>query len=164
MEESSLRLAQSKGKYSKDSISIETLNIGNTYNVGIDLAKAIDKPGGDEDVVLREGDIVDVPTFSGVVKVSGAVMYPNSITSIKNMTIGDYIDNAGGYAFGAKKSKVYVVYMNNKVSKGLSSQVEPGCEIIVPLKPERKAASFGEILGISTSVVSIMALISSQLK
>jgi len=164
MEESSLRLTRSKSRFSNDSVSVETLNIGSTYNVGIDLAKAIAKPGSDDDVVLREGDVIDVPAYSGVVKVSGAVMYPNSLTYIKSMTIGDYIDNAGGYAFRAKKSRVYVVYMNNKISKGLGSNIEPGCEIIVPMKPERKVGiSTAEVLGVSTSFASIIALIASIL-
>ena len=154
--ETSLKLARSNAK---DSISIERLAIDTTYNVGINLVDAMAKPGGDDDVVLRENDIIDIPTYNGIVKISGAVMYSNSVTYVKNMSIGDYVDNAGGYAFRAKKSKVYVVYMNNKVSKGLNSPIEPGCEIIVPLKPERNTASLAEVLGISTSVISIIVLV-----
>jgi len=121
-------------------------------------------PGGDDDIVLREGDIVDIPTFNGTVKISGAVMYPNTVTYMKGMTIKDYISNAGGYGFRGSKSKVYIVYMNGKVSNRLSSHIEPGCEIIVPLKPERKGASLAEIMGLATSASSIALMVTTLLK
>ncbi len=157
MAEASLKLA----RYSeKDSISVESLAISPTYNVGIDLVKAISNPGSDNDIVLREGDIINIPTTNSVVKISGAVMYPNAVTYEKGMKIEDYINNAGGYSFRAKKSKAYVVYMNNTVSKGLRSPVEPGCEIIVPMKPERKGGmTTGEVLGISSSLATVVALV-----
>lgn len=159
--EATLKLARTGAK---DSIKIDSLDIGSTYYVGIDLTKAMANPGGDEDIVLREGDIIDVPTLNGTVKISGAVMYPNAVTYMKGMKIGNYISNAGGYAFRASKSKVFVVYMNGKVSKGLASHIEPGCEIIVPLKPEKKGASLGEILGLATSATAIALMVTTLLK
>ena len=159
--ESSLKLARTSAK---DSIMVDSLDVGSTYYIGIDLEKAIANPGGDEDIVLRAGDIIDVPTYNGTVKISGAVMYPNAVTYVKGMSIGDYISNAGGYAFKAKKNRVFVVYMNGKVSKGLMSRIEPGCEIIVPQKPDRQGASLGEILGITTSVVSTAAMVTTLIK
>jgi len=159
--EATLKLARTRAK---DSIKIDSLDIGSTYYVGIDLTKAMANPGGDEDIVLREGDIIDVPTLNGTVKISGAVMYPNAVTYMKGMKIGNYISNAGGYAFRASKSKVFVVYMNGKVSKGLASHIEPGCEIIVPLKPEKKRTSLGEILGLTTSATAIALMVTTLLK
>ena len=53
------------------------------------------------------------------------------------MKVRDYITMAGGYGDTAKKRKAYVVYMNGTVAKARkasSSVVEPGCEIIVPVK------------------------------
>jgi len=159
--ESSLKLARTNAK---DSIMVDSLDVGSTYYVGIDLEKAMANPGGDEDIVLRAGDIIDVPTYNGTVKISGAVMYPNAVTYVKGMTFGDYISNAGGYAINAKKNKVFVVYMNGKVSRGLMSHIEPGCEIIVPQKPDRQGASLGEILGITTSVVSTAAMVTTLIR
>jgi protein involved in polysaccharide export with SLBB domain len=159
--EATLKLTRTNAK---DSIKIDSLDLGNTYYVGIDLTKAMANPGGDEDIVLREGDIIDIPTYNGTVKISGAVMYPNAVTYIKGMSIGNYISNAGGLAFRGSKSKVYVVYMNGKVSKGLRSHIEPGCEIVVPTKPERKGTSLAEIMGLSTSAASIALMVTTLLK
>ena len=63
----------------KDSISVEKLNISDTYTVGINLEKAISNPGSDFDLVLREGDVLFIPEYINTVKISGAVMYPNTV-------------------------------------------------------------------------------------
>ena len=47
----------------KDSISVEKLNISDTYTVGINLEKAISNPGSDFDLVLREGDVLFIPEY-----------------------------------------------------------------------------------------------------
>ena len=159
--EATLKLTRTNAK---DTIKIDSLDLGSTYYVGIDLNKAMETPGGDEDIVLREGDIIDIPTYNGTVKISGAVMYPNAVTYIKGMTIGNYINNAGGLAFRGSRNKVYVVYMNGKVSKGLTSHIEPGCEIVVPTKPERKGTSLAEIMGLTTSAASIALMVTTLLK
>lgn len=158
--EATLELAKSN---SKDSLMIDETEISESYYVGIDLQKAILHPGGDDDIVLREGDVLDIPTYNGTVKISGAVMYPNTVTYSKGMTVGKYIDNAGGYAYRAKK-RPYIVYMNGKVATGLSARVEPGCEIIVPQKPERSGTSLSEVLGITTSVVSTAAMVTTLIR
>lgn len=157
--EATLRLAESQ---SKDSIVIDE-TIGRSYYVGIDLQKAIANPGGEDDIVLREGDVLDIPTYNGTVKISGAVMYPNTITFTKGMSVKKYIENAGGYAYRAKK-RPYIVYMNGKVATGLSARIEPGCEIIVPQKPERSETSLAEVLGITTSVVSTAAMVTTLIR
>ncbi|OJV21661.1 MAG: capsule biosynthesis protein [Bacteroidetes bacterium 41-46] len=158
--EATLELAKSQGK---DSLMIDEEDISNSYYVGIDLQKAMANPGGEDDIVLREGDVLDIPTYNGTVKISGAVMYPNTVTYSKGMTIGKYINNAGGYAYRAKK-RPYIVYMNGKVATGLSARVEPGCEIIVPQKPERSGTSLSEVLGITTSVVSTAAMVTTLIR
>ena len=107
------------------------------YSVGIDLEQALKNPKSNADVVLRDGDRLVIPEFTNTVKISGDVMYPNVVAYNQNMKVRDYITMAGGYGDTAKKRKAYVVYMNGTVAKARkasSSVVEPGCEIIVPVK------------------------------
>lgn len=42
----------------KDSVSLAALEVDQTYSVGIELEKALAKPKSDEDLVLREGDVL----------------------------------------------------------------------------------------------------------
>ncbi|WP_294608470.1 SLBB domain-containing protein [uncultured Bacteroides sp.] len=149
----------------KDSISVEKLNISDTYTVGINLGKAIANPGSDFDLVLREGDILFIPEYINTVKISGAVMYPNTVLYKKGESLRFYINQAGGYGNLAKKKKAYVVYMNGTVSRLKardSAAIEPGCEIIVPSKEEKKRMSTAEILGMGSTTASIAAMIATM--
>lgn len=149
----------------KDSISVEKLNISDTYTVGINLEKAISNPGSDFDLVLREGDVLFIPEYINTVKISGAVMYPNTVLYKRGESLRYYINQAGGYGNLAKKKKNYVVYMNGTVSRLKSRDkkaIEPGCEIIVPSKEEKKRMSTAEILGMGSTTASIAAMIATM--
>lgn len=149
----------------KDSISVEKLNISDTYTVGINLEKAISNPGSDFDLVLREGDVLFIPEYINTVKISGAVMYPNTVLYKRGESLRYYINQAGGYGNLAKKKKAYVVYMNGTVSRLKSRDkkaIEPGCEIIVPSKEEKKRMSTAEILGMGSTTASIASMIATM--
>lgn len=149
----------------KDSISIQNLNLSETYTVGIDLEKALANPKSDFDLVLREGDVLYIPEYVNTVKISGSVMYPNTVVYQKGKNLKFYINQAGGYGNMAKKKKVYVVYMNGTVSRlkaRNASAIEPGCEIIVPSKAEKKHMAMAEILGISSTTATIAAMVATM--
>ena len=146
-----------------DSIDLNKLDLGNVYYVGIDLEKALAKPKSDADLVLREGDELIIPEFNNTVKISGAVMYPNTVSYANNKSLSYYIEQAGGYGNRAKKSKAYIVYMNGQVKKARShssSIIEPGCEIIIPSK-EKNPHSLQNILSIATTSASLATMIAS---
>ena len=157
-----VRMAKSRG--GQDSIAVSMLDQSDFYPVGISLENALEKPGSDEDLVLRDGDILYVPEYVSTVKISGAVMYPNTVTYKKGKNLKYYIDQAGGYGNNAKKRKAYVVYMNGTVALPRSSSskaIEPGCEIIVPTKDRRNRMSPAEIIGMGTSAASLATMIAT---
>ncbi len=140
---------------------LEKFNIPNEFPVGIDLEAAIKNPGCDEDLVLREGDRLVVPQYNGTVKINGAVMYANTVAYEKGKRASYYIDQAGGFASDAMKSKAYIIYMNGKVAKlGHGAKVQPGCEIVIPAKLKRKM-SMAETMSLGTSMSSIAAMIAT---
>lgn len=153
----------------KDSIDVSTLATAERYYVGIDMEAALAKPGSDVDLVLREGDVLIVPQYNNTVKISGNVLYPNTVTYRPDMTVNDFVTMAGGYGFRSKKNKAYIIYMNGTVSRARrysKGVVEPGCEIVVPKKRERKGA-LQEVLGVATtasSLATMMATIGNLLK
>lgn len=149
-------------KNRKDSISTKTLDLEKTYNVGIELDKAIRNPGSDYDLVLREGDQLIIPEYDNTVKINGAVMYPNTVVYKKGQKISYYINQAGGYADDAKKNRSFVIYMNGTVSKIKGSDkdaIQPGSEIIVPSKEQARRLSLPEIISLGTSITSMASLI-----
>ena len=141
---------------------LEKFNIPDEYPVGIDLAEALKNPGSDEDLVLREGDRLIVPQYDGTVKINGAVMFANTVAYVKGKRASYYIDEAGGFASDAVKSKAYVIYMNGKVAKvSHGARIQPGCEIIVPSKLKRKM-SVAETMSLGSSMSSIAAMIARR--
>ena len=140
---------------------LEKFNIPDEYPVGIDLKEALKNPGGDEDLVLREGDRLIVPQYDGTVKINGAVMFANTVPYVKGKRASYYIDEAGGFASDAVKSKAYVIYMNGKVAKvSHGARIYPGCEIVVPSKLKRKM-SVAETMSLGSSMSSIAAMIAT---
>ncbi len=148
---------------SKDSVDMKKLDLNETsYVVGIDLDKALENPGSNYDIVLREGDRITVPEYSGTVKISGGVMSPSTVAFRKGKGIGYYIDQAGGWSDLARKSRTYIIYMNGTVAKaGSNNKPQPGCEIIVPSKPANKKMSTAEIVAIGSGTASIAAMIAT---
>lgn len=141
--------------------NLSKFNVPDVYPVGIDLELAIKNPGGDADMVLREGDRLIVPQYNGTVKVNGAVMYANTVTFEKGKRASYYIDQAGGYAGDAVKSRAYIIYMNGKVAKlSHGAKVQPGCEIVIPAKLKRKM-SVAETMSLGSSLSSIAAMIAT---
>lgn len=140
---------------------IKKFQIEDTYSVGIELDKAIANPGSDADIVLREGDCIVVPQYTGTVKINGEVMYPNTVGFVKGKKASYYIDQAGGFNNKAKRGQTYIIYMNGMVAKvSHNAKPMPGCEIVVPAKATTKM-SIAETMTIGTSVASIATMIAT---
>lgn len=147
-------------KDAKDA-DLQKFNVPDEYPVGIDLAEALKHPGSDADMILREGDRLIVPQYNSTVKINGAVMYANTVAYEKGKSISRYIDEAGGFASDANKSKAYIIYMNGKVAKvGHGAKVQPGCEIVIPAKMKRKMTA-AEMMSMGSSMSSIAAMIAT---
>ena len=167
-EQAELNLQQQIAKSGNSSLAnlsqqqqLQKYEVGDTYPVGIDLEKAMMNPGGDDDIVLREGDRIVVPQYTGTVKISGEVMRPNSVVYESGKSASFYINQAGGFGPNAKKRQAYIIYMSGKVAKvSHGAKPQPGCEIVVPSKPISKT-SLQETLSIATSVGSFAAIIAT---
>ena len=132
------------------------------YYVGINLDKAIENPGSDYDIVLREGDRLVVPEYNGTVKINGNVMYPNTVAYSPGKPYKWYVNQAGGFGMRAKKSRTYILYQNGTVTKAKgNSKIEPGCEIIVPAKTRTTQETISQIGSLSTTMATLVTLLVS---
>ena len=142
--------------------AVEKLENMTTFDVGINLKEAVEKPGGAADIVLRDGDRIIVPVFTNTVKINGEVMFSNTTPFVKGKNLKYYIEKAGGYSQRAKKSKAYVVYMNGSVAKAKkrsSKLVQPGCEIVVPARQQREGLTATEILSLGSTSASLATVV-----
>lgn len=157
----SLRIA-AKRSSGKDSIDVSRLDMSASYPVGIELDKALASPGSDADIVLREGDRIIVPEYSGTVKINGEVMYPNTTSFVDGKGLKYYINQAGGFGDNAKKRHTYIIYMNGTVAKAdRKHKPRPGCEIVVPTKQRGTKLSTAETLAIGSTTASIATMIAT---
>ena len=154
-----LKMAQSQTA-TNDTIDIDQLDLGDTYYVGIQLDKALEAPGSDYDLTLREGDRVVVPEYTNTVKVSGNVLYPNTIAYKKGKGARYYVNQAGGWGARAKKGSTYIVHMNGTVNQmGRGEKPTPGSEVIVPTKPKSEYNKLQMWLAVASSTASIATML-----
>ena len=142
----------------RENVNTDKLDLGDTYWVGIDLEAALANPGSDEDITLREGDVLIVPTVNKTVKINGEVLYPNTVSYIQGKRARYYINQAGGFSNQAKRCKAYIIYANGKVQPARSGKIQPGCEIVVPSRPERLVTSPAQWVSIASASASLASV------
>ncbi len=163
--ERKLNLQRLQSDYGVTAKPQDTVQLRNNY-VGIDLKKILKKPGGSEDLILENADVIRVPKQQQTVRVNGEVLYPSAIVYTSNKSFRDYVLNAGGYSPKALKRGAYIVYPNGTV-KGtrkflffnVHPKVKPGSEIYVPLKPPSNNNTAQTILTFTTGLASLGAII-----
>lgn len=123
----------------------------------------------DSDLELTNGDIINIPTINNTVLISGSVQQESIIAYEKSLSFRGAISSAGGVINNADLKRAYIEYQNG-LKKSVKSflgiktypKIKPGSKIFVPEKtPEGNKTSIGEIVGYTTSLVSIIALLKS---
>ena len=155
-----IRMARKQTGQGLDTTQVTRMD--SIYYVGINLDKAMENPGSDYDIVLREGDRLVVPEYNGTVKINGNVMYPNTVAYSPGKPYKWYVNQAGGFGMRAKKSRTYILYQNGTVTKAKgNSKIEPGCEIIVPAKTRTTQETIAQIGSLSTTMATVVTLLVS---
>jgi protein involved in polysaccharide export with SLBB domain len=116
----------------------------------IDINRVMNgRPGGEGDVLLKDGDKLIVPKRSQEVTILGEVQSPTSHIFEPGLTRDDYIAKSGGATQKADRKRTYVVRANGDVWSGNRSgwfrrtqtfEIRPGDTIVVPLDTERVPA------------------------
>ncbi|MBS1522314.1 MAG: SLBB domain-containing protein [Bacteroidetes bacterium] len=136
--------------------------------IAINLDEVLKDPGSIDDYVLQDGDVIQVSKIDPLVKVTGEVLSSNKTGYVKGEPLDYYLTQAGGTTDDARRSKIYVVHSNGSVSRTKNGffgifrsypRVDAGAEIIVPGKKERRDLSTGEVIGLSSTVISLISVI-----
>lgn len=152
--------------HSSDTVDVDKIVIKDRYSVGIDLPTAINKPGSEKDVILRNGDQIIIPECNNTVRISGEVLYPNTVPFVEDKSASYYINQAGGVGYKGQRSKAFIIYANGQVSRLYRGRVRPGCEIVVPTKPEKQADTqkVSMIMAAISTLSTVCAVIISALR
>lgn len=138
--------------------------------VGIDLEQIMRNPGSEYDLILREGDLLEVPKELQTVRIAGEVLYPVSVRYRDNRSFKEYIRAAGGASELGKSKDAYIVYANGEVDRARRllffrdyPDVRPGATIYVPREEEGPDMSPQERIGILSAIVSMAAIVSNTI-
>lgn len=139
-----------------------------TVKISINVEEIMKNPGGLEDIILQEGDIITFPKARREVKINGEVLFPTEVVYVKGASLDYYIDKAGGFTDNARKGKVYVLNANGSAAKTKKflffrsyPKVLPGSEILVPKIAEKngKGLSTTEIIAITSGIASLAGVV-----
>jgi len=137
-------------------------------SIGIRLEEILKNPGSKYDIILKEGDILSIPRELQTVRVRGEVLYPSTVRFDNSRSFRQYISQAGGFDDRAKKSKSYVIYPNGSAERTKSflwfkdyPKLEPGAEVVIPRKPERRRLSPGEVISLATGLGTLAVIVNN---
>jgi len=142
----------------------------------VDVQKLLDKKGNDlkNNIVLVDGDVINVPKLNNTVFINGEVNYPKYISFQTGINLRKAVSQAGGFTPFSNRKETFVEYQNGNVKSTKNflffkfyPKIKTGSKIIVPKKPDKNSASgvlnsiVGEILAITTTLGTLGVLIKS---
>ena len=139
-----------------------------TVTIGLNMDEILKYPGGLEDVILQEGDVLNVAKEKREIKVSGEILFPTDVVYAKGKNLRYYIDRAGGFSDNARKSKVYVLQPNGVAAKTRHflffrsfPKIEPGSEILVPKKIDKTNSkiTLSETVALTSAIASLAGIV-----
>ena len=146
------------------------LNNKEAESIALDLKKLMAQKGSPEDLILEDGDIISIPKKLSTIRVMGKILYPNTLQYEASKSVKHYIGQAGGFSNRAKKKHTYVVYANGNAARTSSflffksyPKVAPGAEVIVPEKPVKIGVNTGDLIAITSSLITSLTLVAITL-
>ena len=119
----------------------------------IDLSKVLADTSDAQNIKLRNGDVLVVPSVNSVVYVQGQVVAPGSFPFQPNLRASDYIGMAGGPLDNASMGNAYVERENVKIGAASEPLIEEGDLIFVPRKVFKFWQDYLEITAVIASLL-----------
>jgi protein involved in polysaccharide export with SLBB domain len=138
--------------------------------VGIQLENILRNPGTDQNLLLVEGDRLNIPIRMQTVNVQGEVLFPINVRFDGGKSFKSYLNSAGGVSDEGNRNKAYIIYANGEVDRVKKflffkkyPDVRPGSAIYVPPKPEKTQISTSERIAIMSTIVSMAAIVTNTI-
>jgi protein involved in polysaccharide export with SLBB domain len=118
-------------------------------------------------LLIKSGDNLVVPQTNNTIKVNGAVQQASILDYQLNKSFKKSIINSGGFTNNADKKRSYVIYPNGLKKQTRSflffkiyPKIMPGSSLFVPVKKVKEnRSSTAELIGITSSITSLVAII-----
>lgn len=137
----------------------------NNALVYVDFDKALKNKTSPSNLLLENGDRLEIPKEKQTVTITGQVLSPTTVAYQPNFSFRDYIAQAGGFSDSAFVKKTFVKYANGSTNRtrgfaGIRDfpKVQQGMTIMVPTRNRVRMTS-AERIAISTGFISLSAVL-----
>lgn len=159
-------MALQKANNDSAQVDLNDKTVRNDY-VGINLPRILKRPHAKYDLLLEDGDVINIPKELQTVKVSGEILSPSSVLYSGGKGFKQYVRESGGFSPKALRKRSYVIYANGSVASTRKillfnhyPRLKPGAEIFVPTREEKKNGfTTSELIALTTGLATIAALI-----
>ena len=127
----------------------------------VDFASLFERGDLTQNVQLRPGDEIVVPSLQEVVMVSGQAASPGAVIYDPGYTVWDYIERAGGFGWRAAKDVRVIKARTGEIERAEDVEViEPGDRIWIKEKPVRDYWSiFTQAMAVVGQVATAVLLV-----
>lgn len=96
-------------------------------------------PNSWQDIILQQGDVIEIPAQTSVITVNGQVRAQGALTFNPDYTVGDYVANSGGFGDNADTKEILVIHQNGASEVvNTAYRIQQGDEIMVLPKVKTK--------------------------
>jgi protein involved in polysaccharide export with SLBB domain len=104
-------------------------------NLPVRLDSALRNKNSADNLILRDGDVINIPLKPVTVGVAGAVLLPSNQLYASGKTLKYYLDRSGGFTPDADTNQVFIIRPTGNVTRAKgSTMVQLGDTIFVPTK------------------------------
>jgi hypothetical protein len=122
----------------------------------LDFRKALEDKYARDNVVIYDGDSINVAFTEDVIYVSGEVYVPSPILYEEGKGLSYYINQAGGYKEEAETGNTVVFLPGGKKWDG--GEILPGSTILVPREIEKPDNTLPIVRDLATILASLAAI------
>jgi protein involved in polysaccharide export with SLBB domain len=127
--------------------------------VVVDFVQLFENGNSRENIILQEGDLINIPQKKNYVVLLGQVLKPGNIIYNSSYSYKDYIGLAGGYGWRALKNEVRIIKANTGewIYADEVEVLEPGDTIWIPEDPP--GPKFWDVFTTSLNILGQVAAV-----
>ncbi len=135
----------------------------NKDRVVTDFRSLYKDESGEENILLRRGDLIEIPRQTKTITVSGQAVNPGKIPFEEDRDYQYYIERAGGFARRANKGKIRIIKaVTGQWFDRDETPLEPGDTVWIPEKSQHDYwALFKDFMTISAQVATVVIVINN---
>jgi protein involved in polysaccharide export with SLBB domain len=163
-EEEHFRLQRLANLDVEDTANFRVQTMVRTGDVKVDMQRLLKDGDVSADVLLRDGDMIVIPTAPNTVYVWGYVGRMGYLPYVENGTIDHYIQAAGGYAPGAVPDEARIIKAQTKQwMEPDETTIQPGDEIYIPKEGDYPSGYTLSVVGAIAGITGTLLYIATQI-